>query len=54
MYRLYLYGQLAKYTPEVFMPISIERLIDLLTKDLELEYFAAIQYINHAAELTID
>lgn len=31
------------------MAISIESLVDLLNKDLELEYSAAIQYINHSA-----
>ena len=31
------------------MDISIEELIKLLNCDLELEYAAAIQYINHAA-----
>lgn len=34
------------------MPITIEKLVDLLNKDLELEYSAAIQYINHAAVMT--
>lgn len=32
--------------------ITIEKLIDLLNMDLELEYSAAIQYINHAAVMT--
>ena len=31
------------------MSISIKDLIELLNRDLELEYSAAIQYINHAA-----
>ena len=31
------------------MDISIKDLIKLLSRDLELEYSAAIQYINHAA-----
>ena len=31
------------------MAITQEKLIALLNKDLELEYSAAIQYINHAA-----
>jgi bacterioferritin len=31
------------------MPITISDLIQFLNKDLELEYSAAIQYINHAA-----
>jgi bacterioferritin len=31
------------------MPITIEKLNDLLNHDLELEYSAAIQYINHSA-----
>lgn len=34
------------------MAIKIEKLIDLLNMDLELEYSAAIQYINHAAVMT--
>jgi bacterioferritin len=34
------------------MTITQKRLIDLLNKDLELEYSAAIQYINHAAVMT--
>ncbi len=34
------------------MAVTTERLIDLLNKDLELEYSAAIQYINHAAVMT--
>lgn len=34
------------------MDISLERLLDLLNKDLELEYSAAIQYINHSAVMT--
>ncbi len=31
------------------MAITTNKLIDLLNRDLELEYSAAIQYINHAA-----
>ncbi len=34
------------------MDITMEKLVDLLNKDLELEYSAAIQYINHAAVMT--
>ena len=34
------------------MAITQEKLIELLNKDLELEYSAAIQYINHAAVMT--
>ncbi|MHC4396385.1 MAG: ferritin-like domain-containing protein [Planctomycetota bacterium] len=34
------------------MNVTIEKLIDLLNMDLELEYSAAIQYINHAAVMT--
>ncbi len=34
------------------MEVTIEKLIDLLNVDLELEYSAAIQYINHAAVMT--
>jgi bacterioferritin len=34
------------------MAITQKKLIDLLNKDLELEYSAAIQYINHAAVMT--
>ncbi|MHC4624108.1 MAG: ferritin-like domain-containing protein [Planctomycetota bacterium] len=34
------------------MAITHEKLIDLLNRDLELEYSAAIQYINHAAVMT--
>ncbi|HBG78361.1 MAG: ferritin-like domain-containing protein [Phycisphaerae bacterium] len=34
------------------MDITLEKLIELLNKDLELEYSAAIQYINHAAVMT--
>ncbi len=33
-------------------PVTIERLIELLNVDLELEYSAAIQYINHSAVMT--
>ncbi len=34
------------------MAITIKKLVDLLNKTLELEYSAAIQYINHAAVMT--
>jgi bacterioferritin len=34
------------------MDVTTEKLIDLLNMDLELEYSAAIQYINHAAVMT--
>jgi len=34
------------------MDTTLERLIELLNMDLELEYSAAIQYINHAAVMT--
>ena len=34
------------------MAITMEKLIELLNMDLELEYSAAIQYINHAALIT--
>ncbi len=34
------------------MTVTIEKLLDLLNNDLELEYSAAIQYINHAAVMT--
>jgi bacterioferritin len=34
------------------MAITKKELIELLNKDLELEYSAAIQYINHAAVMT--
>ncbi|MHC4174835.1 MAG: ferritin-like domain-containing protein [Planctomycetota bacterium] len=34
------------------MAIKLEKLMDLLNMDLELEYSAAIQYINHAAVMT--
>ena len=34
------------------MSITIEKLLELLNMDLELEYSAAIQYINHAAVMT--
>jgi bacterioferritin len=32
--------------------VTTKKLIELLNKDLELEYSAAIQYINHAAVMT--
>ena len=34
------------------MAITMDKLIELLNMDLELEYSAAIQYINHAAVMT--
>ena len=34
------------------MSITIEQLVELLNHDLELEYSAAIQYINHSAVMT--
>ena len=34
------------------MAITQEKLIELLNKDLELEYSAAIQYINHSSVMT--
>jgi len=34
------------------MAVTLEKLVELLNKDLELEYSAAIQYINHAAVMT--
>lgn len=34
------------------MTVTIEKLVELLNMDLELEYSAAIQYINHAAVMT--
>ena len=34
------------------MAVTIEKLTDLLNTDLEFEYSAAIQYINHAAVMT--
>jgi len=34
------------------MAVTQERLVELLNKDLELEYSAAIQYINHFAVMT--
>jgi bacterioferritin len=34
------------------MALSIEKMVDLLNKDLELEYSAAIQYINHSAVMS--
>ena len=34
------------------MPITQEKLLDLMNKDLELEYSAAIEYINHSAVMT--
>ena len=34
------------------MTVTLEKLTDLLNMDLELEYSAAIQYINHSAVMT--
>jgi bacterioferritin len=34
------------------MAVTLEKLFELLNKDLELEYSAAIQYINHSAVMT--
>ncbi|MCU0609892.1 MAG: ferritin-like domain-containing protein [Chitinispirillaceae bacterium] len=34
------------------MPLTLESLVALLNKDLELEYSAAIQYINHSAVMS--
>ncbi|MHC4678271.1 MAG: ferritin-like domain-containing protein [Planctomycetota bacterium] len=34
------------------MAVTQKKLVELLNKDLELEYSAAIQYINHAAVMT--
>jgi bacterioferritin len=34
------------------MAVTQEKLVELLNKDLELEYSAAIQYINHSAVMT--
>lgn len=34
------------------MAVTLKKLVELLNKDLELEYSAAIQYINHAAVMT--
>jgi bacterioferritin len=34
------------------MKVTLQQMIDLLNKDLELEYSAAIQYINHSAVMT--
>ena len=34
------------------MAITIDQLVELLNHDLELEYSAAIQYINHSAVMT--
>jgi bacterioferritin len=41
-----------KQKKEDNMPITAEKLLELLNHDLELEYSAAIQYINHAAVMT--
>ncbi|MBN2266815.1 MAG: ferritin-like domain-containing protein [Candidatus Babeliaceae bacterium] len=34
------------------MAMTVKKIIDLLNKDLELEYSAAIQYINHSAVMS--
>ena len=34
------------------MLVTMEKLVELLNRDLELEYSAAIQYINHAAVMS--
>jgi bacterioferritin len=34
------------------MSITVDKLVELLNHDLELEYSAAIQYINHSAVMT--
>ncbi len=34
------------------MSITMDKMVELLNRDLELEYSAAIQYINHAAVMT--
>jgi bacterioferritin len=34
------------------MAVKVKKLVELLNMDLELEYSAAIQYINHAAVMT--
>lgn len=34
------------------MSVTMDTLVQLLNRDLELEYSAAIQYINHAAVMT--
>ncbi|MFH1719621.1 MAG: ferritin-like domain-containing protein [Planctomycetota bacterium] len=34
------------------MAVTLKKLVELLNRDLELEYSAAIQYINHAAVMT--
>ena len=34
------------------MAITMDKMVELLNRDLELEYSAAIQYINHAAVMT--
>ena len=34
------------------MAVTQKKLVELLNMDLELEYSAAIQYINHAAVMT--
>lgn len=34
------------------MSVTVKKLVELLNHDLELEYSAAIQYINHSAVMT--
>lgn len=34
------------------MPITMEKMLELLNKDLEWEYAAAIQYLQHSAVIT--
>jgi bacterioferritin len=40
------------FLKEGIMDITNEKLVELLNHDLELEYSAAIQYINHSAVMT--
>lgn len=44
--------QIIKKRKEKLMAINKEELVKLLNNDLELEYSAAVQYINHAAVMT--
>ena len=39
-------------TMETKMGVNLEKMVELLNMDLELEYSAAIQYINHSAVMT--
>ena len=34
------------------MPITMEKMLELLNKDLEWEYAAAVQYVQHAATIS--